>query len=65
MVSLALWPVSKMLEFKITGTLQHPKSEPLYIPKLFLMPLAPFQTLEELFSSEPSGTNAPPPFKEP
>jgi hypothetical protein len=64
-VSLALWPVTKMLEYKITGTLEHPKSEPLYIPKLFLMPLTPFQTLEDLFTSEPRDTNAPPEFKEP
>ena len=64
-VSLALWPVTKMLEYKITGTLEDPKAEPLYIPKLFLMPLTPFQTLEGLFSIEPKHTNAPPVFKEP
>jgi hypothetical protein len=63
-VSLALWPVSKMLEFKITGTLENPKSEPVFIPKLFLAPLSPFQTLEDLFSTGPKTTNAPPVFKE-
>jgi len=64
-VSLALWPVTKMLEFRITGTLENPKSEPVYIPKLFLLPLSPFQTLEDLFRVEPKATNAPPVFKEP
>jgi hypothetical protein len=64
-VSLALWPVTKMLEFKITGTLDTPKSEPVYIPKLFLAPLSPFQTLEDLFSTGPKRTNTPPVFKEP
>lgn len=64
-VSLALWPVTKMLEYKITGTLEHPKSEPLHIPKLLLAPLSPFQTLEDLFTVEPKRTNAPPVFKEP
>jgi hypothetical protein len=54
-----------MLEFKITGTLENPKSEPLYVPRLFLMPLSPFQTLEDLFSAGPRSTNAPPVFKEP
>lgn len=64
-VSLALWPVTKMLEYKITGTLENPKSEPVYIPKLFLAPLTPFQTLEDLFGTGPRATNAPPVFKEP
>ena len=64
-VSLVLWPVTKMLEYKITGTLDHPKSEPVYIPKLILMPLNPFQTLEDLFTIEPKSTNAPPVMKAP
>lgn len=63
-VSLALWPVTKMLEYRITGTLENPKTEPVYIPKLFMAPLSPFQTLEDLFTVEPK-TNAPPVFKEP
>jgi hypothetical protein len=64
-VSLALWPVTKMLEYEITGTLDQPKSEPVYIPRLLLMPLSPFQTLEDLLTIEPRDTNAPPVFKEP
>jgi hypothetical protein len=63
-VSLVFWPVTKMFEYKITGTLSDPKSEPVFIPKLLLVPLHPFRTLEELFS-EPPKTNAPPVFKEP
>ena len=63
--SLALWPVSKLFQYKITGTLDHPKSEPVYIPtKLLMMPLHPFQTLESIFSSEPAKTNGPPMVKE-
>jgi len=64
-VSLAFWPVTKMLEYEIKGTLDAPKVEPLYIPKLFLMPLSPFQTLENLFTPAPKSTNTPPVFKEP
>jgi hypothetical protein len=64
-VSLALWPVTKMLEYRITGTLEEPKSEPVYIPRLFLIPLSPLQTIEDLFSTEAKSTNAPPVFKEP
>lgn len=62
-LNLALWPVSKLLEYKITGTLAEPKPEPLYIPRLIYRPfLHPFRTLEELFTPGSSGTNsaAPP-----
>ncbi|MGH7976593.1 MAG: AsmA-like C-terminal region-containing protein [Limisphaerales bacterium] len=59
LISKALWPVSKLFEYKITGTLDHPKSEPVYvIPKLLLMPLHPIQFLQDIL---PTGdTNAPP-----
>ena len=30
-VSTVLWPVSKLFEYKITGTLENPKSEPVYV----------------------------------
>ena len=59
-VSTVLWPVSKLFEYKITGTLKNPKSEPVYyVPKLLLLPLHPFRSLEELFPAG-AGTNAPP-----
>jgi len=58
LVSTALWPVSKMFEYRVTGTLKNPKSEPVYVPKLLLLPLHPIRTLEEML---PGGsTNAPP-----
>ena len=61
-LSFALWPVTKVLEYKITGTIQHPKSEPVFIPKLLLMPLHPFRSIKGLIPEEPdwSQTNAPP-----
>lgn len=65
-VSLALWPVSKLFEYKITGTLNEPKAEPLYVPaKLIFLPLQPFRVLEGLFPGEPARTNPPPVFHEP
>ncbi len=64
-ISLALLPLTKMFEFKVTGTLSDPKSEPLYLPKFFLMPLHPFQTLKELLPGEPAKPPAPPPEKNP
>ena len=48
-----LWPVSKLFEYQITGTLENPKSEPVYVlPKLLLMPLHPIRSLlEEILPS--------------
>ncbi|HUA66997.1 MAG TPA: AsmA-like C-terminal region-containing protein [Candidatus Saccharimonadales bacterium] len=60
LLSTALWPVSKLFEFKITGTLQRPQSEPVYVPKFFLMPLHPFRSLEDILSNS-TNAYAPPP----
>lgn len=51
LLSTALWPVSKLFEYKITGTLQQPQTEPVYIPKALLMPLHPLRSLEEMLSN--------------
>jgi hypothetical protein len=60
-VSKALWPVAKIFEYKITGTLREPEAEPLYIPKILMLPISPFRTLEELFKPSPVVPDAPPP----
>ena len=62
-LSAVLWPITKMFEYKVTGTLAQPKLEPLYLfPKLVLMPFHPLRTLKGLLPSEnnSSQTNAPP-----
>ena len=59
LLSTALWPVSKLFEYQITGTLQQPQMEPVYIPKFFLMPLHPLRSLEEMLSNG-MDTNAVP-----
>lgn len=59
-VNVALWPVTKLFQYKITGTLAEPKPEPVYIPKILLFPLAPFKTLEDIFAPTPAATNLPP-----
>ena len=59
LLSTALWPVSKLFEYKITGTLQQPQTEPVYIPKVLLLPLHPFRSLEEMLSNG-INTNAVP-----
>jgi hypothetical protein len=62
--TLVFLPVSKIFEYKVTGTLAEPRSETVYIPKIFMMPLHPFRTIEDLFSGDAGKTNAPPVFKE-
>lgn len=63
-LSMALWPVSKVFEYKVTGTLASPKVEPILpvIPKLILMPLHPFDTMKDLLPKLPDvpKTNSPP-----
>jgi len=62
LVSTALWPVSKLFEYHVTGTLKNPKSEPVYVPKFLLMPLHPIRSLEELFPGS-DYLSSPPPAK--
>jgi hypothetical protein len=61
LVSTVLWPVSKLFEYRVTGPLKNPKSEPIYVlPKLLLFPLHPIRTLEDLIPGGGSFTNRPP-----
>lgn len=66
MVRTALWPMSKLFEYKVNGTLGDPKTEPVYVvPNLILMPFQlpfhPWRTLKGLLPKEngPQGTFAP------
>jgi hypothetical protein len=62
LLSLALSPFTKLFEYKVTGTLSDPKSEPQYdVTKLLMIPLSPVQTIRDLAPTEtPPATNAPP-----
>ena len=53
LLSTALWPVSKLFEYKISGTLRQPQTEPVYIPRVLLTPLHPLRSLEDMLN----GTN--------
>ena len=55
-LSLALWPVSKTFEYKITGTIQKPRSDPFFIPKIFFFPLHPVQTIKDLIPEQTEST---------
>lgn len=57
-ISRVLWPVTKLFEYRLSGSIDQPKAEPLFfIPRILLLPFRPIKTLKELFT-EPS---APPP----
>jgi AsmA-like C-terminal region len=57
LLSIALAPFTKLFEYKVTGTLTNPKSEPQYdITKLIMIPLNPFQSLRQLGSSDNSSS---------
>src|SRR6185436_1210016 len=51
-VSKVLWPVTKLFEYRVGGTLAKPTAQPLFIPKIFLMPFHPLRTLRELMGGE-------------
>ncbi|HXT13230.1 MAG TPA: AsmA-like C-terminal region-containing protein [Candidatus Angelobacter sp.] len=60
-LSLVLWPVSKTFEYKITGSIHKPKSDPIYVPKILFFPLRPVQTIKDLMPAQnDSPTNSPP-----
>lgn len=51
-ISKILWPVTKLFEYKITGPLEQPKTEPLYvIPKIILFPFSPIKSIKELLGT--------------
>jgi hypothetical protein len=65
-VSTVLWPVTKLFEYKVTGTLGEPKAVPVsLLPKVILLPLQfpfhPIRTLRNLLPEDlgSNHTNAP------
>ena len=66
LVSLAFSPVTKLFEFKVTGSINQPKTQPLYLlPRIMLVPLHPLRTLKGLLPEDlaPARTNAVPSIK--
>jgi hypothetical protein len=58
-ISTIFTPFTKLFEYKVSGTLENPKKEPVYVPKILLMPLHPIRTFEELLPGGDTPTNAP------
>jgi hypothetical protein len=64
LLSLALWPVTKVFQYQVTGTLHNPKIEPVFLfERIMLLPFHALHALKEPLPA-PSGvqseTNAPP-----
>ncbi len=53
--SVAFWPVSKILEYRVTGTLQTPKSRPLYLPKILIDPI---HSIKKIMTGTPDKSNS-------
>ena len=63
LVSTVFSPLTKLFEYKVTGSLDQPKTDQVFLAKMVLLPFHPFRTLKGLLPEE-SGTtrsNAPPP----
>jgi len=58
LVSLVLTPLTKLFEYKVTGTLSQPESEPVYIPNILMMTLRPFHSIKKVLA--PDKVVAPP-----
>jgi hypothetical protein len=57
LVSTVLWPVTKLFEYKVTGSLEDPKAVPVHlIPKVILLPFQvpfhPWKSLRGLFPED-------------
>ncbi len=46
---LLLRPLTKLMEFRVTGTLSDVEAEPVYVPKFILLPLQPFKVIRQIF----------------
>jgi hypothetical protein len=57
LMSTVLWPLSKIFECQVTGTLGGPQAKPVLLPRILMAPLHPIRSMEEIFTSP--GTNNP------
>lgn len=52
-IRLMLKPLTTLFIYKVSGTIDNPILEPLFIPKFMLMPFHPFRTLKNFFFPKP------------
>ncbi len=62
LIAKFFWPFTKLFEYKVSGTLDEPVAEPVYLlPKVVLMPFNPRQMFKQLFAPEEQKPPPPPP----
>ncbi len=60
-LSTILSPLSKLFEYKVTGTLKDPRTEPRFeLPRVILMPFHLFRSSKDNSPASSTDTNAPP-----
>jgi len=65
-VSTIFWPVTKLFEYQVTGSLGQPRLDPVYfVPRIVQAPFHPLRTLKGMMpeDSSRSATNSPPVFE--
>lgn len=60
LISTALQPLTKIFEYKLSGTLTAPKAEPIHVPKILFAPLQPVRMFKSLFTGEQKNNNSKP-----
>lgn len=53
-IKFLLKPLTKLFIYKVTGTIDEPALEPVYIPKILLAPFQPFKTIKSFIFPKPS-----------
>ncbi len=61
LLQFAFMPVTKLLEYRVRGTVTKPEAEPRYVPKFLMSILRPIQTLKSLLPSDDKPAPAPQP----
>jgi hypothetical protein len=67
LLSLAFTPVSKMMEYHISGTWTEPTMEPVFVPKFIMLMLHPFRSgkSSSIIEGPPTGVVSPAPASAP
>lgn len=66
LLSTVLSPVGKLFEYRVSGTLDNPKLEDVYlIPRIIFLPFQPFKTLQSIFREDEKKEGEPPAERKP
>jgi hypothetical protein len=60
LISTVLWPLTKIFEYRLSGTLAEPVAEPIHIPKFLFLALEPFKALQGVLRGVGEAVNPKP-----